>query len=49
MLSRVQAFLPQIEASNAILAQHAEKDPKSVDIEYMGEEVDRYIEMVSLT
>ena len=45
MLSRVQAFLPQIEASNAILAQ---ADPMLVDIENVAETDDRYIEMVLL-
>jgi len=41
LLSRVQAFLPQLEASNAILAQ---ADPKSVDIENVPEGA-QYIEM----
>ncbi|KIL71155.1 hypothetical protein M378DRAFT_19618 [Amanita muscaria Koide BX008] len=45
LLSRVQAFLPQIEASNAILAQQAESNPESVDIEHIDEDRDRYIEM----
>ncbi|KAK0501715.1 hypothetical protein EDD18DRAFT_1034473, partial [Armillaria luteobubalina] len=45
LLSRVQAFLPQIEASNAILTQRVELDPKSVDIEHITEEMDQYIEM----
>ncbi|KAK0239327.1 hypothetical protein EDD85DRAFT_951528 [Armillaria nabsnona] len=45
LLSRVQAFLPQIEASNAILTQRVELDPKSVDIEHITEGTDQYIEM----
>ncbi|KAF9552298.1 hypothetical protein CPC08DRAFT_647094 [Agrocybe pediades] len=45
LLSRVQAFLPQLEASNAILMQRAQQDPKSVDIEHISEGMDRHIEM----
>ncbi|KAK0202410.1 hypothetical protein DFS33DRAFT_1384763 [Desarmillaria ectypa] len=45
LLSRVQAFLPEIEASNAILTQRVELDPKSVDIEHITEGMDQYIEM----
>ncbi|KAK0466777.1 uncharacterized protein EV420DRAFT_1240577, partial [Desarmillaria tabescens] len=45
LLSRVQAFLPQIEASNAILTQRVELDPKSVDIEHITEGMEQYIEM----
>ncbi|KAJ7778328.1 hypothetical protein B0H16DRAFT_1878992 [Mycena metata] len=33
LLARVQAFLPQMEASNAALAEKASVDPRSVDIE----------------
>ncbi|KAJ6470089.1 glyoxal oxidase N-terminus-domain-containing protein [Mycena vitilis] len=33
LLARVQAFLPQIEASNTALAEKASVDPRSVDIE----------------
>ncbi|KAJ6588894.1 hypothetical protein B0H19DRAFT_1101839 [Mycena capillaripes] len=33
LLARVQAFLPQIEASNAVLVEKASADPHSVDIE----------------
>ncbi|KAJ7666191.1 hypothetical protein DFH06DRAFT_1186185, partial [Mycena polygramma] len=33
LLARVQAFLPQIEASNTALAEKASMDPRSVDIE----------------
>ncbi|KAH9481182.1 hypothetical protein JR316_0005702 [Psilocybe cubensis] len=45
LLSRVQAFLPQLEASNAILTQRAQEDPSSVDIEHIPEGMDQYIEM----
>ncbi|KAJ3507752.1 hypothetical protein NLJ89_g6128 [Agrocybe chaxingu] len=45
LLSRVQAFLPQLEASNAILSQKMQEDPSSVDIEHISEGIDRYIEM----
>ena len=48
VLSRVQAFLPQLEASNAILARRAQEDPDSVDIEHISDRMDQYIEMVSL-
>ena len=47
VLSRVQAFLPQLEASNAILAQRAREDPNSIDIEHIPDGMDQYIEMVS--
>jgi len=45
LLSRVQAFLPEIEESNSLLAQRLKNDPKSVDIEHMEEGTDQYIEM----
>ncbi|PPQ92581.1 hypothetical protein CVT25_007273 [Psilocybe cyanescens] len=45
LLSRVQAFLPQLEASNALLSQRAQEDPNSVDIEHIPEGMDQYIEM----
>ncbi|KAF8808670.1 hypothetical protein BYT27DRAFT_7137134 [Phlegmacium glaucopus] len=45
LLSRVQAFLPQLEASNAVLAQRAREDPNSIDIEHIPEGMDQYIEM----
>jgi hypothetical protein len=45
VLSRVQAFLPQLQASNAILAQ---ADPSSVDIENIQDDA-QYIEMVRTT
>jgi Domain of unknown function (DUF4598) len=47
VLARVQAFLPQLEASNAILTQRVQTDPKSVDIENIEEGEEQYIEMVS--
>ena len=46
MLSRVQAFLPQLAESNAELARRAQSDPSAVDIENVdGDEA--YIEMAS--
>jgi hypothetical protein len=42
VLSRVQAFLPQLKASNALLAR---RDPKSIDIENVGDEEGQYIQM----
>ncbi|KAF8920035.1 hypothetical protein CPB85DRAFT_1451641 [Mucidula mucida] len=45
LLARVQSFLPQMEASNAILSQRAEADPKSVDIEHLADNMEQYIEM----
>ncbi|KAF8875160.1 hypothetical protein BD779DRAFT_1564154 [Infundibulicybe gibba] len=45
LLSRVQAFLPQMEASNNLLAQRVQVDPKEVDIENVNEGVGHYIEM----
>ncbi|KDR75971.1 hypothetical protein GALMADRAFT_247160 [Galerina marginata CBS 339.88] len=45
LLSRVQAFLPEFEASNALLTQRARLDPNSVDIEHIPEGMDQYIEM----
>ncbi|KAK7437390.1 hypothetical protein VKT23_018635 [Stygiomarasmius scandens] len=45
LLSRVQAFLPQMEASNALLSQKAQADPLSVDIEHVEDGVEQYIEM----
>ncbi|KAF9269300.1 hypothetical protein L218DRAFT_983856 [Marasmius fiardii PR-910] len=45
LLSRVQAFLPQMEASNVELTQRMETDPSSVDIENLTEGMDHYIEM----
>ncbi|TFK33941.1 hypothetical protein BDQ12DRAFT_614424 [Crucibulum laeve] len=45
LLERAQAFLPQIEASNAALAEKMRRDPHSVDIEHLDEENAQYIEM----
>jgi hypothetical protein len=49
VLSRIQNFLPQMEASNALLEQRLQADPKEVDMENIAEEEERYIEMVSCT
>ncbi|KAF7316482.1 hypothetical protein MIND_00167300 [Mycena indigotica] len=38
LLARVQAFLPEMEASNALVAQRAEADPNSVDIENVDDD-----------
>jgi hypothetical protein len=46
VLTRVQAFLPQMEASNILLSQRMQEDPTSVDIEHVPEGMDQYIEMV---
>jgi hypothetical protein len=48
VLSRVQAFLPQLEASNAILTQRVQTDPRSVDIEALEDNDTQVIEMVRL-
>jgi len=45
LLSRVQAFLPQLEASNRALLRRAQEDPSSVDIENVEECEEHYIEM----
>ncbi|KAI0828534.1 hypothetical protein BC628DRAFT_1487827 [Trametes gibbosa] len=45
LLSRVQAFLPELAASNADLIQRARENPESVNIENIGEDQGRYIEM----
>ncbi|RPD56545.1 hypothetical protein L226DRAFT_531321 [Lentinus tigrinus ALCF2SS1-7] len=45
LLSRVQAFLPELAASNADLLQRAREDPSSVDIESVNAEAPQYIEM----
>ncbi|TFY78901.1 hypothetical protein EWM64_g5115 [Hericium alpestre] len=42
LLERVQAFLPEMEASNAQLLR---QDPEAVDIENLGEDEEQYIEM----
>lgn len=49
VLSRVQAFLPQLEASNKALLLRAQEDPSSVDIENVEEDEEHYIEMVLFT
>ncbi|KAG6839285.1 hypothetical protein H0H87_001269, partial [Tephrocybe sp. NHM501043] len=45
LLARVQAFLPALEASNAQLEQQRQADPASVDIENVGDDAERFIEM----
>ncbi|KJA16415.1 hypothetical protein HYPSUDRAFT_147737 [Hypholoma sublateritium FD-334 SS-4] len=45
LLSRVQAFLPQLEASNALLSQRAQEDPDSINIEHIPKGMEQYIEM----
>lgn len=45
LLSRVQAFLPELAASNAELETRAREDPGSVDIENVNPEAGQYIEM----
>ncbi|KAF9473807.1 hypothetical protein BDN70DRAFT_816710 [Pholiota conissans] len=45
LLSRVQAFLPQLEASNALLSQRAHENPDSINIEHITEDMEQYIEM----
>jgi hypothetical protein len=44
VLARVQQFLPQIEQSNADLLN---RDPRSIDIEYIEETDERIIQMAS--
>jgi hypothetical protein len=44
VLSRVRQFLPQIERSNAELMQ---RDPQSIDIEYIEESDEHVVEMAS--
>ncbi|KAL5495066.1 hypothetical protein ACEPAI_528 [Sanghuangporus weigelae] len=38
LLSRVESFLPQMEAANTELARRMESSPESVDIENLGDE-----------
>ncbi|KAI0635391.1 hypothetical protein C8Q77DRAFT_1072599 [Trametes polyzona] len=45
LLSRVQAFLPELAASNAELVRRARENPESVDIEHIGDDQEQYIEM----
>ncbi|KAL5535705.1 hypothetical protein ACEPAF_3799 [Sanghuangporus sanghuang] len=40
LLSRVESFLPQMEAANAELARRMESSPESVDIENLGDRED---------
>ncbi|KIJ69886.1 hypothetical protein HYDPIDRAFT_104540 [Hydnomerulius pinastri MD-312] len=42
LLSRIEAFLPAIQASNEALAQ---ENPENLDIENVGEDEEQYIEM----
>jgi hypothetical protein len=44
VLARVRQFLPQIERSNAELLQ---KDPRSIDVEYIEESDEHVVEMAS--
>ncbi|TFK56340.1 hypothetical protein OE88DRAFT_1649560 [Heliocybe sulcata] len=45
LLSRVQAFIPQLAASNADLESRMRQDPGSVDIENVSQDAGQYIEM----
>ncbi|KXN86805.1 hypothetical protein AN958_09601 [Leucoagaricus sp. SymC.cos] len=45
LLSRVQAFLPQIQASNEALNQRMQDDPTGVNIEHISEDMTQYIQM----
>ncbi|EAU92152.2 hypothetical protein CC1G_08775 [Coprinopsis cinerea okayama7 len=45
LLSRIQSFLPQLQASNEALLKRAEMDPASVDIEHITEGTDKVIQM----
>ncbi|KAF5352606.1 hypothetical protein D9756_006315 [Leucocoprinus leucothites] len=45
LLARVQAFLPQIQASNETLSQRMQEDPDSVNLEHISESMDQYIQM----
>ncbi|THH20181.1 hypothetical protein EW146_g1120 [Bondarzewia mesenterica] len=45
VLSRVQAFLPALEASNSQLFEQARRDPQSVDIEHVSQNESQFIEM----
>ena len=47
VLSRVQAFLPELAVSNADLLRRAKEDPDSVDIENVSDDQAQFIEMVS--
>ncbi|KAI0683509.1 hypothetical protein C8Q76DRAFT_317690 [Earliella scabrosa] len=45
LLSRIQAFLPELAASNAELLRRAKEDPSSIDIENIDADEQQYIEM----
>ncbi|KAJ2396933.1 hypothetical protein GGI05_000895, partial [Coemansia sp. RSA 2603] len=45
LLSRLQAFLPQIAEANKKLEVDAAEDPSKLDIENVNEDVEQYIEM----
>ncbi|KAF8910536.1 hypothetical protein CPB84DRAFT_1812685 [Gymnopilus junonius] len=45
LLSRVKAFLPQLEESNALITQRLQQDPSSIDIEHISDGMNQYIEM----
>ncbi|KAL0959508.1 hypothetical protein HGRIS_011218 [Hohenbuehelia grisea] len=45
LIPRVQAFLPRIEASNAVLAKRAREDPDSINMEKVCDGDSQYIEM----
>ncbi|KZT40019.1 hypothetical protein SISSUDRAFT_1060674 [Sistotremastrum suecicum HHB10207 ss-3] len=45
LLKRVEAFLPQLEASNALLQQRVEQNPHDVNIEHIDDEDGQYVEM----
>ena len=47
VLTRLEAFLPQMAAANAELLQRAQQNPESVNIEHIDPANDsRYIQMV---
>ena len=48
VLARVQAFLPQLEASNTDLLRRARENPESVDIENISDHAESHIEMVHI-
>ena len=47
VLARVRVFLPELLAANTELAQRAQENPQSVDIEHVSPDSQQYIEMVS--
>ena len=48
VIARVQAFLPQLEASNTDLLRRARENPESVDIENIADCAGSHIEMVHI-